>query len=231
MKTSSIPAMVGHSDLVAESMDIRADRCGADHQVGSFIEDIGLALPATPQDDVTPIVAASHEESLDPQLQIPVKRRPHCDHRHAERLNNSDQKTLGAVIKDRRKALGLSQRQLAERLGVKAAHVAYLELNRRRPSLSLLARIANVLCLESRSLLILAHPEAGLLLATPKKPARSRNGDVWRRFMADKALLAQHRIEPRELKVLSQVNLLGKVAVPRQFLFILNSIRQAIEDE
>ena len=38
-------------------------------------------------------------------------------------------------------------------------------------------------------------------------------------------------MSPRELKVLSQVNLLGKIAAPRHFLFILNSIRQAVEEE
>jgi hypothetical protein len=32
-------------------------------------------------------------------------------------------------------------------------------------------------------------------------------------------------------KVLSQVNLLGKVTAPGQFVFILNAIRQAVEEE
>ena len=38
-------------------------------------------------------------------------------------------------------------------------------------------------------------------------------------------------VKPRELKVLSQVNLLGKITAPRHFLFILNAIRQAVEAE
>jgi hypothetical protein len=32
-------------------------------------------------------------------------------------------------------------------------------------------------------------------------------------------------------KVLSQVNLVGKITGPRQFVFILNAIRQALEEE
>ena len=44
-------------------------------------------------------------------------------------------------------------------------------------------------------------------------------------------VLARYDIKERELKVLSQVNLLGKVIAARQFLFILNAIRNAIEEE
>jgi hypothetical protein len=54
---------------------------------------------------------------------------------------------------------------------------------------------------------------------------------VWRDFAGNKALLARHNVKPREMKVLSQVNLLGKITAPRNFLFILNAIRQAVEEE
>ena len=50
--------------------------------------------------------------------------------------------TLGQVLKQRRGAYAYTQRELARKLGVKASHVAYLENGRRRPSLSLLSRIA-----------------------------------------------------------------------------------------
>ena len=54
---------------------------------------------------------------------------------------------------------------------------------------------------------------------------------MWRDFAGNKALLARHNVKPREMKVLSQVNLLGKITAPRNFLFILNAIRQAVEEE
>lgn len=141
-------------------------------------------------------------------------------------------KTLGEVLKSRRELLALTQRELAAQLGVKGSHVAYLESNRRRPSLGLVSRIAEVLDLDREMLFLLAHPEARSLITTQRAPAprHSREG-VWRDFAQDKALLARHQVSPRELKVLSQVNLLGKVAAPRHFLFILNSIRQAVEEE
>jgi hypothetical protein len=54
---------------------------------------------------------------------------------------------------------------------------------------------------------------------------------VWHDFARNESVLARYDINPRELKVLSQVNLLGKISAPRQFLFILNAIRNAIQEE
>jgi transcriptional regulator with XRE-family HTH domain len=136
-------------------------------------------------------------------------------------------------LKSQREILGLTQRALALKLEVKPSHVAYLEKDRRRPSLGLVSRIADVLGLEKEPLFLLAHPEASTLLTGRRDPAApSRNPDqVWRDFTDNKAMLARHNVNPSELKVLSQVNLLGKIAAPRQFLFILNAIRQAVEEE
>lgn len=140
-------------------------------------------------------------------------------------------KTLGEVLKDRRESMGLTQRELAAKLGVKASHVAYLENGRRRPSLSLLGRLAEVLGLEREPLFLLAHPEARTLLASRETEPSKRQQNAWRKFTGDRALLARHKVTPSELRVLKQVNLLGRVSSPKQFLFILNSIRQAVEED
>jgi transcriptional regulator with XRE-family HTH domain len=142
-------------------------------------------------------------------------------------------KTLGPVLKKQREALGLTQRELARKLNVKPSHVAYLEKDRRRPSLTLLSRLAEVMGLQKEPLLLLAHPEASSLVdSSRREPAPHRDPDqVWRDFVGNKALLARHNVKPHEMKVLSQVNLLGKITAPRNFLFILNTIRQAIEEE
>jgi transcriptional regulator with XRE-family HTH domain len=96
-------------------------------------------------------------------------------------------KTLGMVIKDRRALLRLTQRELALKLGVKPSHVAYLETNRRRPSLGLLSRMADVLGLRKESLFALAHPEASSFLTTPRDAAPVQEQDqAWREFAATK---------------------------------------------
>jgi|SRR5579862_278848 transcriptional regulator with XRE-family HTH domain len=84
--------------------------------------------------------------------------------------------TLGQVLKQRRRALGFTQRELADVLGVKAGHITHLENGRRRPSLSLLGRLAEVLGLDKEPLFLLAHPEPPEPIEAHRKPAR-RNGD------------------------------------------------------
>ncbi len=140
-------------------------------------------------------------------------------------------KTLGTVLKDRRELLRLTQRELAAKLGVKASHVAYLENGRRRPSLSLLRRMSDVMGLESETIFLLAHPEAKDLIAHHNSGPSQRPENAWRRFTKDRSLIARHQVKPSELRVLKQVSLLGRVSSPRHFLFILNSIRQAVEEE
>jgi hypothetical protein len=76
--------------------------------------------------------------------------------------------------------------------------------------------------------LLLAYPEASLLLGERLGRNRKRNvprDRAWRDFIGDKALLERYNVGPRELEVLAQTNLLGRIIAPRDFLFIPNSIR------
>jgi transcriptional regulator with XRE-family HTH domain len=140
--------------------------------------------------------------------------------------------TLGQVLKQRRGAYAYTQRELAKKLGVKASHVAYLENGRRRPSLSLLSRIADTLELDKQRLFILAHPEAHSFVGDRRESAPARqDGDSWRKFSGDRGTLIRHKVTNQELKVLKNVNMLGRVSAPNQFLFILNAIRQAVDEE
>jgi transcriptional regulator with XRE-family HTH domain len=140
--------------------------------------------------------------------------------------------TLGQVLKQRRGAYAYTQRELAKKLGVKASHVAYLENGRRRPSLSLLSRIAETLELDKRRLFLLAHPEAQWIVGERREasPAKRRE-DAWRRFAGDRGTLARHKVTEQELRVLKNVNMLGRVSRPNQYLYILNAIRQAVDEE
>ena len=140
-------------------------------------------------------------------------------------------KTLGQILKARRETIGLSQRELARRLGVKASHVGYLETGRRRPSLSLLSRLGDVLGLEPEPLFLLAHPEAKALLTRCEPVRRPSRDHSWKTFRGDKGLLMRNRVTRGELRVLSEVNALGRISSPRHYLFILNAIRQAVDEE
>jgi len=136
-------------------------------------------------------------------------------------------KTLGSSVRETREQLRLSQRELAEHVGVKASHIAYIEGNQRRPSLRLLLRIADVLGLDRWQLFTLSHPDAEDLVRDVRMPPKAKPGDSWRRFAADHSLHKRNNITPQELKLLRQVSLVQDVSCPKHFLFILNSIRQA----
>jgi transcriptional regulator with XRE-family HTH domain len=138
--------------------------------------------------------------------------------------------TLGAVLKDARTRCGLTQEQLGLQVGAAAAHLANLEKDQRQPSLALLSRLAEALQLEPNKLLLLAYPEARALF---RRQPRTRRGhdQAWRAFLKKKGLLARYNVQPRELKVLAQAAQLGQVIAPYDFLFILNSIRQAMDTD
>jgi transcriptional regulator with XRE-family HTH domain len=135
-------------------------------------------------------------------------------------------RALGPLIRKSRESLDMTQRELADAIGVKASHIAYIETGQRRPSLSLLRRIADTLGLNPRELLFLSHPDAEHLVGLPERQPSPRN-DAWRRFVSNRALLRRHKITRKELGLLRQVSLLEHVTYPEHFLFILNSIRQA----
>ena len=125
---------------------------------------------------------------------------------------------------------GLTQEQLGSQIGATAAHLAHLENDQRQPSLELLSRLAQALQLAPDKLFLLAHPEARALF---RGQARARHGhhQAWRAFIRKKELLARYNVQPHELKVLAQAAKLGPAMAPYDFLFILNSIRQAMETE
>jgi transcriptional regulator with XRE-family HTH domain len=136
-------------------------------------------------------------------------------------------KTLGEIVKHRRQARGLTQRQLAEMLGVKGSHVAYLESGRRKPSFALIKHLADVLELDPQQLFLLAHPEAKSLLGSSadlvplEDPAKA-----WQRFVSSKTLRARYHITAREIQALKHLSLLGYVLTEREFLAVLTLIRQ-----
>jgi transcriptional regulator with XRE-family HTH domain len=141
-----------------------------------------------------------------------------------------NKKKPGTLIRESRNALRLTQRDLAAMVGVKASHIAYIEGGQRNPSLALLRRLADTLGLNRRELLFLIHPDAKLLTAEPHSVNHSHSPNGWRQFSSNQALLRRHGVTSAELKVLRQVNSLGPVSNPRNFLFVLNSIRMAAED-
>ncbi len=67
---------------------------------------------------------------------------------------------LGAAVAQRRKALGLTQAEVAERIGLRRASVANIETGRQRVLLHQVYALANALDLEGIYLLVPNHVQA-----------------------------------------------------------------------
>jgi transcriptional regulator with XRE-family HTH domain len=132
---------------------------------------------------------------------------------------------LGEVVRSYREGLGLTQRSLAQKLGVEGSHVAFIESGRRKPSLKLVAPLADILGLDRQTLLILAHPEAEALVAKAKSEMPRKAAPSWQRFIKSNELLVRYRITDRELRALEHLSLLGTVRSAKEFLAILTLIR------
>jgi transcriptional regulator with XRE-family HTH domain len=138
-------------------------------------------------------------------------------------MKNTNQ--LGEEVKSHREGLGLTQRSLAQKIGVEASHVAFIESGRRKPSLKLVSRLADILGLDRQNLLILAHPEAKALIAEETPEKRRKAVPSWQRFIKNRELLARYNVTDRELLALEHLSFLGTVRSAKEFLAILTLVR------
>ncbi len=136
--------------------------------------------------------------------------------------------TLGGIIRRRRRQLELTQQEVARRVGVRANYVGYLERDMRRPSTSVLVKLAKVLDLDREELFFLAHPQVRNFIHTDAPDPKE---SAWERFRANRRLHTRQGITHAELKVLQQVSSLGAVRATRDYLFILQAIRQSLQEE
>ena len=136
-----------------------------------------------------------------------------------------DSNRFPRLLRTRREAAGLTQRSLAQKLGVEASHVAFIETGRRRPSLKLVQRLADTLGLDRQDLFILAHPEAKVLIIETKLEKAPKHWPSWQRFIKNQKLLAKYHVTNRELRALEHLSLLGTVVSAKEFLTILMLIR------
>ncbi len=132
---------------------------------------------------------------------------------------------LGELLRARREGLRLTQRALALKVGVEASYIALIEGGRRKPSLKLVAKIADTLGLDRQELLVLAHPEAKALIAEPKSETQKKIAPSWQRFIKNDELLARYHVTDRELRALENLSLLGTVRSSKELLAILTLIR------
>ncbi len=135
------------------------------------------------------------------------------------------ERTFGQVIRERRRQLDLTQEEVARRIRTSTPYVGHLESGKRHPSDKIVTRLAEVLGLDRREVFFLANPRAQALL-TPEPETSSRS--AWDDFRKNDQLRRLHHITEEEMEMLGRVALLGEVKSPRDFIYILNTVRHAV---
>src|ERR1700756_3088081 len=140
-------------------------------------------------------------------------------------MARTKERNFGQVIRERRRQLDLTQEEVAKRIKTSTPYVGHLESGKRHPSDKIVTRLAEVLGLDRRDLFFLANPRAQALL-TPA--ADSAPDSAWEEFNNNEQLRRIHNISNDEMEMLSRVALLGDVRSPRDFIYILNTVRHAV---
>jgi len=134
-------------------------------------------------------------------------------------------RSFGEIIRERRRKLDLTQSEVAHRIQTSTPYVGHLEAGKRHPSDKVVARLAEVLGLERRELFFLANPAAHELVEqTGKKAQRS----AWEAFRRDEHLRRLHNITSEEMELLGRVAAMGEVGSPRDFVYVLTTVRHAL---
>ena len=140
-------------------------------------------------------------------------------------MARSKERNFGQVIRERRRQLDLTQEEVAHRIKTSTPYVGHLESGKRHPSDKIVTRLAEVLGLDRREVFFLANPRAQALLS-PK--AESTPASAWEDFRKNEQLRRIHNISSDEMEMLSRVALLGDVRSPRDFIYILTTVRHAV---
>ncbi len=135
-------------------------------------------------------------------------------------------RSFGQVIRDRRRQLDLTQEEVARRISTSTPYIGHLESAKRHPSEKVVTKLADVLGLDRRETFFLANPGAKELLSQPSQS--HSNASAWDEFRKDERLRRIHNISGEEMDMLSHVALMGDVRSSRDFVYILNTIRQAL---
>jgi transcriptional regulator with XRE-family HTH domain len=134
-------------------------------------------------------------------------------------------RSFGRIIRERRHRLNLTQEEVARRIKTSVPYIGHLEAGKRHPSRQVVVKLSDALGFDAGDLFLLANPKVGPLIFEQPK---SDQTPAWDAFVKDLRLRKIHNITNQEMENLSLVAKMGELRDPRDFIFILNAIRQAL---
>jgi len=140
-------------------------------------------------------------------------------------MTRATKRRFGELIRRIRRQLNLTQEEVARRIKTSVPYIGHLEAGKRHPSEKVVIKLADALGLDRVELFFLANPGAEAIVS---QPPVAEGTSAWETFSSDSNLRKVYKVTDQELEILSKVALMGNVRSSRDFIFVLNTIRQAL---
>jgi len=135
--------------------------------------------------------------------------------------------TFGTMVLRRRKELGFTQSDLAQRVGVQPNYIVYLEKGERKPSDRTVLKMADALGIDRADLYLAANPELrDFLRISDRNEVVLTEMPAGLQALADDAeLRSRLKITDEEITNVSGVHLRGRVTTASQYLTLILNMR------
>ncbi|MCK6574858.1 helix-turn-helix transcriptional regulator [Myxococcota bacterium] len=135
--------------------------------------------------------------------------------------------TFGTMVLRRRKELGLTQSDVAQRVGVQPNYIVYLEKGERKPSDRTVLRMADALGIDRGDLYLAANPDLRefLNISDGNEVQLAEMSGGLRALTEDRALCDRLAITPDEIDTVAGLRLRGRVTTPAQYAALILSVR------
>lgn len=138
--------------------------------------------------------------------------------------------TFGQHIRKHRRKQGLTQAQLAQKLGVAQSYIAYLENNERKAPSEIIQKLAQHLELPADQLYLLANPEVSELFPGKSFEKQATLPPYLRELQRNKSLRKQHSITDKDIEMLAAIQARGEIRSEEDYIFLLNTIRHVFKE-
>ncbi len=137
------------------------------------------------------------------------------------------QDTFGSMVLRRRKELGMTQSDLAQKVGVQPNYIVYLEKGERKPSDRTVLKMADALGIDRADLYLAANPELRdfLKINDANEVQLTELPPGLRDLSADVALRKSLNVTDDEIDAVATIRLRGRVTTAEQYLTLILTMR------
>lgn len=135
--------------------------------------------------------------------------------------------TFGSMVLRRRKELGMTQSDLAQKVGVQPNYIVYLEKGERKPSDRTVLRMADALGIDRADLYLAANPELRdfLKISDANEVQLAEMPSGLKALAEDSVLREKLSITDAEIDAVQGVRMRGRVTTAAQYAALILNMR------